>query len=691
MADSAAQRSHHAGKGRLAWPPWAATALLLALTGAGVWRAVRLNGGHLSYPIDDAYGHAAIAKNLVRHGVWGFTAADGFASAGSSLAWPLLIAAGYAVFGVNVWTPLALNGLAAAGLIFYLAAALRRFTASRLATFAVLAAAVVLAPLPALVASGMEHTLQTWLCVAFAFTAARWLAGEMPRRALARWPLPVLAALLVATRYEGLFLVGVVGLALGARRYWGLAVTVGAAAAVPVTSFGLFSVSRGWYFLPNSLLLKGSAPQSWRFDALRAYTLKGYEQLLANPHLLFLTLALLAALLAGRHRGRPSRWTTAHWLLGWTLAAMAIHLQLASTGWFYRYEAYLVVLGLFSLGVALLAGAPAVGRAHYWRQPRAWPHLAALAAAAVLFGGPLWSRATESRRLLAPACHNVFEQQVQMANFLREFYPGAAVAANDVMAISFFADIRLVDTFGLVSREVARAKRAGAYDQEVLRRLLAEKGVRVIVVYDAWAGEYGGQLPEWVPVGRWTIPHNVICGSETVSFYAPNAGLADELTRALQAFAPRLPADVVQDGPYRGGPPPPVLGTYDLETDPSGPFRWTSRGARFTLPATPSPPSGTSRLEFAVRPLTPGQRLEVFVNDQLVQTETFTPGQTDAWVPLSVQAPWREGTNTLLLLGQGQPVHPPYDGRKLLFGLREPRWVAVADPDSASTPPATNP
>src|SRR6185436_5620763 len=61
------------------------------------------------------------------------------------------------------------------------------------------------------------------------------------------------------------------------------------------------------------------------------------------------------------------------------------------------------------------------------------------------------------------AVANIYEQQIQMGRFLARFYPGQGVAANDIGAICFLADLRVLDLWGLASRDVAEAKLTGTY------------------------------------------------------------------------------------------------------------------------------------------------------------------------------------------------------------------------------------
>ncbi len=540
-------------------PVLAAVVLLLVIVGGVEYWATVLNGGRLTYSLDDTYLHLALAKNLVRHGVWGFSVLDGFNSSDSSLLYPLLLAACVAVFGDREFMPLLLNVLASSAALFYVAVVLRRFAITGWRSFVTLVAIIVFVPLPAMISTGMEHSVQILLTLAFVDLAARLLmnasrpAGGTTAQSAG---LLVLGGLLTSIRYEGLFLVGIVGLLLLCRRRWLLAGLLGIAAALPLVAFGWYSVRQGWYPVPNSILLKGNTTAVLTPAGVLAYLGHGPRVLLTRPHLLIVSCWILAALIMEWRRQR-TLWTYEMLLLVITLAAIALHVQFADAGWFYRYEAYLMVLAFLALGIWVFRRqAPAEAVARGWAPPP--PRLAralaiVLGLASCLLLGVRTARALEK---VPVACHNIFEQQYQMGLFLRQFYTDQGVAANDVGAIDYLADIRLFDTFGLANLDVLRARRANRYDHAVVEQLLNRYHVRVVMVYREWAPIYGGVLPAWVQVGQWSLTDAVIC-APTVTFYAPDAAMVPELTHSLQAFAPLLPKSVVQSGLYREPVAPP--------------------------------------------------------------------------------------------------------------------------------------
>ena len=159
----------------------------------------------------------------------------------------------------------------------------------------------------------MEHTLQVLLVVIFARQASERLAGE---RHDWLWP-SVVAALMVATRYECLFLVAVVGAILLWQGKLVPAIVLGVAAAAPVMAFALYSVAHGGLVLPNSVLMK-SGPG--RFSTIGAGVSAVISDWLAvgdlflRPAQLVLTLGALMGLLA---RARGTSWHGVARASGW--------------------------------------------------------------------------------------------------------------------------------------------------------------------------------------------------------------------------------------------------------------------------------------------------------------------------------------------------------------------------------------
>jgi hypothetical protein len=521
------------GARRRRGPLAVALAILLAAVAVLVAWSLRHSAGHLVYALDDAYIHMAMARNLAEHGVFGVTR-YGFTSSSSSPLWTLLLAGLFALLGPRPWLPLALNVLFAASV---LAAADRvlqdhgvRPRSRRLALVAV----VVLTPLPPLVLVGQEHLLHATLTLAF---AAR-LTWAPPRAALL-----LLAPALTAARYEGLFLVLIGCLLLAARRRFAFALALGVVSLLPPAVYGLVSLAHGWYALPNPILLKGALGEGltgWRLLALVPF-LGGWGELVRTPHLLAIAVLAGVTLLA-RWRSPSSREGT---LLIVFIGTAILHLQYARTGWFYRYEAYLVALGIVVTAVALDGLGDGV-------RPRWLP--AALVSAAALVCAVRGVRAHVDT---PGAVGNIYEQQIQMGRFLGRYYRGASVAANDIGAIDWLADLRVLDLWGLASRDVAGAKLTGRYTTAGIAQLARSRGVRVAVIYERWLDAAGGVPPEWVRAGRWRVASSVVLGDRTVAFYAVDPAEAAPLDDHLRAFAPELPPAVAQSGPYTREMPSP--------------------------------------------------------------------------------------------------------------------------------------
>ena len=338
-------------------------------------------------------------------------------------------------------------------------------------------------------------------------------------------------------RFESLFLIGIAALLFFIRKRAALAAGTLVLGILPLAVYGYISIANGWFFLPNSVLLKGKLPTAPTPAAAAELLGAGIAAAWKNPHILILLAAVAAVLIVRLRKGRPL-FDTAHIFSVLFLAATAAHLVFAQLGWFYRYEAYLLALGTTALVLGARDLAPAFSRS---ASPAVrLPALLALVLVVFVLG----LRGGRASLEVPRATRNIYEQQVQVATFIKEHYDRTAVALNDIGAVNWIADIHSLDLWGLADRDVARARLAGTYGPETMARLAERAGVRLAVVYDEWFDRFGGLPASWVKVGRWTIDDNIVCGGPSVAFYAVRPGEARNLAEVLTSFQKELPSRV---------------------------------------------------------------------------------------------------------------------------------------------------
>lgn len=334
----------------------------------------------------------------------------------------------------------------------------------------------------------MEHTLHALVMLVFMLASAKVMStAQAPSLRRVLW-LAVMAALLTSARYEGLFALAVVVVLLIVTRKWTTAVLVSAAGLLPPALYGLWGRLHGWYPLPNSLLLKGNVPSLTSGGVVRLLLWRhGLTGFVANPHLLLLVAGSLLALVALLARSS----TDERIFLNVIFVAVALlHLEFTATAVFYRYDTYLLVVGLTVLGATAGDWIASFRRSvDGGMRPAAVASAALLALVVVV---PFAVRGAKALHETARASHNIFGQQYQMALFLDRYYSGRAVAANDIGAITYLTSIKLVDLYGLGTIEVARWKRAGNYTTAQIDALTMERGVDIAIAYDPWFEQYGG-------------------------------------------------------------------------------------------------------------------------------------------------------------------------------------------------------
>lgn len=526
------------------FPLWFGLIVYWLLTYILLIAAMNNTHGHFGYPLDDTYIHMAIAKHFVNDGSWGVVQ-NVFSSSTSSPLWTLLIAITYKIFGVNDWTPF-LSSLLFGSLTIYYCYRLLRDSTSSLRLLLSLILISLFVPLPIMTLTGMEHSLQCILTLLLLYFSANYLS-KTNFDFFSYTILIVLANLTTITRYEGVFIVLAIMLLLFFnKRFWeGLVFTP--LSLFLVTIYGFVSIANGWYFLPNSVLLKGNV-HSLTLEGIMIFIRNMLDNFYTSPHVIVLLIANLILYLWLKSLLNEKE----KFLLILSTIMTFAHMIFAGVAWFFRYEAYIVL----TLSVVLIdmlnkyifhqVSQMEIKIIHSYND-KLYNYGAAISLT-FLFFIPLGIRTGLAFGQYPLAVTNIYEQQYQMGKFLQKYYPEKCVAANDIGAISYLADICIIDLYGLANMDVIQYRLGNSYTKNEIHQLISANDVQVVVIYTSW---FNGQIPnDWIEIGKWKIQNNVVCGDDEITYYAPNTAQQKYLTTSLIDFSHTLPPTVSQSGIY---------------------------------------------------------------------------------------------------------------------------------------------
>ncbi|MGJ4926724.1 hypothetical protein ACQR1I_01865 [Bradyrhizobium sp. HKCCYLS2038] len=487
---------------------------------AGLW----LTGGRLVFALDDAYIHLAVADQILAGG-YGVNAGE-LSSPSSSIIWPYLMALTEAMH-LGPWGPLLVSAAAAAATIVTIMRLLERsrlFEAERAWFMAVISLLMVfIVSAIALPMTGLEHSLHVWATVTTLAGLAEAAQGRTPSR------LQLIAlVLLPLIRFEGAALACAALAALlllGQRR---AAAACAALIAAALLAYGARMHALGLPLLPSSVLLKARIVEAAydRTTALGAIT-DNLIIALINPYgrrllLLGLAVAVTAWWLRADRRALI--------VAGAVLAAIGGHVAFGQYDWFHRYEVYVIALAAVTWLWLLGRLKPLLDR----RMSVALnvPMLLLLGFAAWPYMDAAWVTPTASR--------NIYEQQYQMGRFVRELYR-RPVAVNDLGLVAYRNPNYVLDLWGLGSEQVRKARLAGQYGPAEMADLAAVRDVGLAMIYDRWFPR--GVPATWTKVAVLHSPFVTVAVGD-VAFYRTAAADAADLSRALDAFAADLPANV---------------------------------------------------------------------------------------------------------------------------------------------------
>jgi hypothetical protein len=468
--------------------------------------------GKFIYVLDDPAIHLSMADRLVSNGTWGVVPGH-FESASSSPLWTALVAAGLVLTprSVEEWVPLVLNVVAGLAVVLVLArsqTALRPGAGRgrRLDAVATVALVAVALFLPGLALVGMEHSLHVLLVLAAVIAVhQRGDAAGSAGRVHLGWLPYALLALATLTRFESAFVaVGLAGglaltdgdLRAGLADRWRAIAGVLAASALPTAAFALWNKAMGGGFLPNSVLAKGQGTGS-RSGGSNGLGPSDISQRLTQDPLLALMVGVALIYLVVTW-GRPARQR----LVALTLVVASLfHAVLADMGWFERYQAYLLAIGVyFLLGVVA-------------ELPRAVQRRALVAAVTLVVTFGMVKVVLFAETPLA--ADDMYRQQYQAARFFERYYDGRPIATDQLGYISLLHDGPLTDLAGLGDYEVLRERPDNREDRPVYwQQLSEERGFEVVAVYDTIA--LTGAPEDWVLGGSLHIE------GEPVTSVTPN-------------------------------------------------------------------------------------------------------------------------------------------------------------------------
>ena len=288
-----------------------------------------------------------------------------------------------------------------------------------------------------------------------------------------------------------------------------------------VILFGLWSkLIFNLGFVPSSIVAKSMIGSEINFVSQAKSIIEMFARQLLQPHIVVLYILNVLILIKSSLLDKKNLVV----LSVVFIATLFIHLAFAKLGWLYRYEAYLVVFGLLNILIYIYT---------IYEINNKWAFIAILFISLVFVKQIILAPYTSIK-----GSKNIYEQQIQMANFLHQKCDTCSIAANDIGAITYFTNIRLLDMYGLGSYEVIEHKKNGTYTNEVKNNLLKTKNIKLVIVYDNWFKNMS--MDNYTKIAEWKI-----FGGDTVAFYSRNDKIDENFLKVKHYSENMLPADVI--------------------------------------------------------------------------------------------------------------------------------------------------
>lgn len=483
--------------------------------------------GHYVYLLDDAYIHLAMAKNFALYDVWGMTRYQ-FSSTSSSPLFTYILSVLIRIFGNNDQIPLYFNSIFAIGILYIFSSYYAEIFKEVKKTVLAVLFTVFFIVLPINIFSGMEHVFQIFLFAVNIFCFSRFNQNK-----LAVFGFYFSLLLMGVVRFESMFYFVILAFMFALTRKWREALFVVLLGFIPIIAFCAFNYQQDGYFFPNSVVVKGTklSLDSHILEQLKVILL---DNLLLN--ISFYKIGIFPLLLCIVFIYRDLRTKTlkevlhSNFLLIVFSLVMLCHAMFADLKGHLRYEAY--ILTGFCMVLIPRCKELFFNFTDYIKKEKLVSLL--IAANVFLMIYKCWA----AHPIMNNGGKNIYEQQVQSAKFLHQFYNTSKVVANDIGAVCYYTDIHLLDIAGLGSVETIQFnENKRSFDQkfgDFLSKYCVDHQYDIAVVYEGWLQGY---VPSyWKKAGTLKIEDKITVARLEVSVYSINGKNLDELKQNIKKF-----------------------------------------------------------------------------------------------------------------------------------------------------------
>ncbi|MCX7735085.1 MAG: glycosyltransferase family 39 protein [Candidatus Kapabacteria bacterium] len=518
--------------------------------------------GHFIYGLDDTYIHLSLAKNFLESGNFGINHEE-FGFATSSPLWTVILIIIFKIFGYNELVPFYLNILISILIIILSLRIVNKSLDNLPSLFSLIILIILSIPIIPMIFIGMEHLLHLLISLLFISVTLN-LKYEQDKKTKNLIFLAILSILLTLVRYEAIFLIIATSIFMIMSpiriKYF---LIVAFFAIVPHIIIGFYSISYGGLFFPNPILLKGYEGADSIISFIQRYVYSGVINLVENSHLLVAFLISIGLLIYIHFQNKnnfletlsknniesfnenfPFQEKTEYVkdLILIFLITSIFHLQFAKTGWFYRYEAYLV--GIFLIFLLPFLAKLLIGytkKTNFFVIAKGRFLFILLSILLIL---PFIHRGIESHNKLRFAPINIYEQQFHISRFLDKYYKNQPIGMNDIGLVSLSTNVKVIDVYGLADNNITKAKFDGVYSPEYFYDYLKKKNCNILVIFDAWFKKEIKYNTELIRVATWKIENNEVCGMDEVTFYTLDLQKAENLKTYLEKYKEIMPKTI---------------------------------------------------------------------------------------------------------------------------------------------------